>query len=100
MTENVKIYTPEELEALGWEFTTLNNIYNLQYDQSFQELVLSEDIPADLPSPTSLQKFKPYFNGPKTIPSLGYSNFTPIQLLCDVEKDPDVATEVIPENGS
>lgn len=97
MTENVKIYTPEELEALGWEFTTLNTICNLQYDQSFLELMLSEDIPADLPSPTSLQKFKPYFNGPKTIPSLGYNKFTPTQILCDVEKDPDVATEVIPE---
>lgn len=97
MTENVKIYTIEELEALGWEFTTLNTIYNSQYDQSFLELMLSEDIPADLPSPTSLQKFKPYFNGPKTIPSLGYNNFTPAQILCDVEKDPDVATEGIPE---
>lgn len=56
MTENVKIYTIEELEALGWEFTTLNTIYNPQYDQSFLELMLSEDIPADLPSPTSLHK--------------------------------------------
>ena len=97
MTENVKIYTPEELEALGWEFTTANNVYSPQYDQAFLELMLSEDIPADLPSPTSLQKFKPYFNGPKTIPSLGYNKFTPIQILCDMEKDPDVATEVIPE---
>lgn len=93
MTENVKIYTIEELEALGWEFTTLNTTYNPQYDQSFLELMLSEDIPADLPSPTSLQKFKPYFNGPKTIPSLSYSNFTPIQILCDVEKEPSIPSK-------
>lgn len=97
MTENVKIYTIEELEALGWEFTTANNKYSLQYDQAFFELISSEDIPADLPSPTSLQTFKPYFNGPKTIPSLDYNKFTSIQFLCDVERDPDVDTEIIPE---
>lgn len=97
MTENVKIYTIEELEALGWEFTTLNTIYNPQYDQSFLELMLSQDIPADLPSPTSLQKFKPYFNGPMTIPSLEYNDFTPVQILCDVEKDPEASTEIIPD---
>lgn len=90
MTENVKIYTPEELEALGWEFTTLNTTYNPQYDQSFLELMLSEDIPADLPSPTSLQKFEPYFNGPKDVPSLQYNKFTNITYLCDVERIPDI----------
>lgn len=92
-----EIYTIEELEALGWEFTTANNVYSPQYDQAFIELMYSEDIPADLPSPASLQAFKPYFNGPKTIPSLDYNRFTPIQFLCDVEKDPDVSTVAIPD---
>ena len=34
MTENVKIYTPEEQESLGLEFNTQNTIYKTQYDQS------------------------------------------------------------------
>lgn len=94
MTENVKIYTPEELEALGWEFTTANNVYSPQYDQAFFELMYSEDIPADLPSPASLQAFEPYFNGPMTIPSLKYNA---VPILCDVEKDPEASIEIIPD---
>lgn len=97
MTENVKIYTPEELEAMGWEFKTWNALHTLHYDHSFLELLYSENIPADFPSPTSLQAFKPYFNGPMTVPSLEYNGFTPIQLLCDVEKDPDASVEAIPD---
>lgn len=94
MTENVKIYTPEELEALGWEFTTANNVYSPQYNQAFFELMYSEDIPADLPSPASLQAFEPYFNGPMAIPSLKYNA---VQILCDVEKDPEASTEIVPD---
>lgn len=94
MTENVKIYTPEELEALGWEFTTANNVYSPQYNQAFFEIMYSEDIPADLPSPASLQAFEPYFNGPMTIPSLKYNA---VQILCDVEKDPEASTEIVPD---
>lgn len=97
MTENVKIYTIEELKNMGWEFLSTNTSVQTRFDDQFAELLYSEKIPDDFPDVVSFKQFQPYFNGPKTIPSLDYNRFTPIQILCDVEKDPDVSTVAIPD---
>lgn len=97
MTENVKIYTIEELKNMGWEFLSTNTSVQTRFDDEFAELLYSEKIPDDFPDVVSFKQFQPYFNGPKTIPSLDYNSFTSIQYLFDVEKDPDVSTVAIPD---
>ena len=97
MTENVKIYTIEELKNMGWEFLSTNTSVQTHFDDQFAELLYSENIPDDFPDVVSFKQFEPYFTGPKDVPSLSYNNFNGLTLLFDVEKDPDVATEVIPE---
>lgn len=91
MTENVKIYTPEELTEMGWDFKTTQSSRIPTYDQEFQENIFSEDVPADWPDSVSLYQFYPYFEGPKAVPSLKYNKFTNITLFCNVERFPDMA---------
>lgn len=97
MTENVKIYTIEELKNMGWEFLSTNTSVQTHFDDEFSELLYSEKIPDNFPAVVSFKQFQPYFTGPMNVPSLSYNNFSNLTLLFDVEKDPDVATEVIPE---
>lgn len=97
MTENVKIYTIEELKNMGWEFLSTNTLVQTSFDDEFAELLYSEKIPDNFPDVVSFKQFQPYFSGPMNVPSLSYNNFNSTTLLFDVEKDPDVATEVIPE---
>lgn len=97
MTENVKIYTIEELKNMGWEFLSANTSVQTRFDDAFAEILYSEKIPDDFPDVVSFKQFQPYFTGPMNVPSLSYNNFSDLTLFFDVEKDPDVATEVIPE---
>ena len=97
MTENVKIYTIEELKNMGWEFLSTNTLVQTRFDDAFAELLYSEKIPDNFPDVVSFKQFQPYFTGPMDVPSLSYNNFSDVTLLFDVEKDPDVATEAIPE---
>lgn len=90
MTENVKIYTPGELTEMGWDFKTTQSLKIPPYDQEFEEPLFAEDTPADWKDNVSLYQFKPYFQGPKAVPSLKYNKFTGITYLCDVERMPDI----------
>lgn len=90
MTENVKIYTIEELKNMGWEFLSTNTSVQTHFDDQFAELLYSENIPDDFPDVVSFKQFEPYFTGPKAVPSLSYNNFNDTTLLFDVEKDPSI----------
>lgn len=90
MTENVKIYTIEELKNMGWEFLSTNTRGQTHFDDEFAELLYSEKIPDNFPDVVSLQQFQPYFTGPMGVPSLSYNNFSNVMLFCDVEKEPSV----------
>lgn len=88
MTENVKIYTIEELKNMGWEFLSTNTSVQTHFDDQFTELLYSENIPDDFPDVVSFKQFEPYFTGPKDVPSLSYNSFNGMTLLFDVEKEP------------
>lgn len=90
MTENVKIYTIEELKNMGWEFLSTNTSVQTHLDDQFAELLYSENIPDDFPDVVSFKQFEPYFTGPKDVPSLSYNNFNGMTLLFDVEKEPSI----------
>lgn len=90
MTENVKIYTIDELKNMGWEFLSTNTSVQTHFDDQFAELLYSENIPDDFPDVVSFKQFEPYFTGPKDVPSLSYNNFNGTTLLFDVEKDPSI----------
>lgn len=90
MTENVKIYTIEELKNMGWEFLSTNTSVHTHFDDQFTELLYSENIPDDFPDVVSFKQFEPYFTGPKDVPSLSYNNFNDTTLLVDVEKGPSI----------
>lgn len=90
MTENVKIYTIEELKNMGWEFLSTNTPVQTHFDDQFAELLYSENIPDDFPDVVSFKQFEPYFTGPKYVPSLSYNNFNGTTLLFDVEKEPSI----------
>ena len=90
MTENVKIYTIEELKNMGWEFLSTNTSVQTHFDDQFDELLYSENIPDDFPDVVSFKQFEPYFTGPKDVPSLSYNNFNDMTLLFDVEKEPSI----------
>lgn len=90
MTENVKIYTIEELKNMGWEFLSTNTSVQTRFDDQFAELLYSENIPDDFPDVVSFKQFQPYFTGPKDVPSLSYNNFNGVTLLFDVEKEPSI----------
>ena len=90
MTENVKIYTIEELKNMGWEFLSTNISVQTHFDDQFTELLYSENIPDDFPDVVSFKQFEPYFTGPKDVPSLSYNNFNGMTLLLDVEKEPSI----------
>lgn len=90
MTENVKIYTIEELKNMGWEFLSTNTSVQTHFDDQFAELLYSENIPDDFPDVVSFKQFEPYFTGPKDVPSLSYNNFGDTTLLFDVEKEPSI----------
>ena len=90
MTENVKIYTIEELKNMGWEFLSTNTLVQTRFDDQFIELLYSENIPDDFPDVVSFKQFEPYFTGPKDVPSLSYNNFNSTTLLFDVEKEPSI----------
>lgn len=90
MTENVKIYTIEELKNMGWEFLSTNTSVQTHFDDQFAELLYSENIPDDFPDVVSFKQFEPYFTGPKDVPSLSYNNFNSTTLLSDVEKEPSI----------
>lgn len=90
MTENVKIYTIEELKNMGWEFLSTNTPVQTHFDDQFAELLYSENIPDDFPDVVSFKQFEPYFTGPKDVPSLSYNNFYATPLLFDVEKEPSI----------
>lgn len=90
MTENVKIYTIEELKNMGWEFLSTNTRVQTHFDDEFDELLYSEKIPDNFPDVVSLQQFQPYFTGPMGVPSLSYNNFSNVMLFCDVEKESSV----------
>lgn len=90
MTENVKIYTIEELKNMGWEFLSTNTSVQTRFDDQFAELLYSENIPDDFPDVVSFKQFQPYFTGPKDVPSLSYNNFYATTLLFDVEKEPSI----------
>ena len=90
MTENVKIYTIEELKNMGWEFLSTNTSVQTHFDDQFTELLYSENIPDDFPDVVDFKQFEPYFTGPKNVPSLSYNNFNGITLLFDVEKEPSI----------
>lgn len=90
MTENVKIYTIEELKNMGWEFLSTNTSVQTHFDDQFAELLYSENIPDDFPDVVSFKQFQPYFTGPKDVPSLSYNNFNGATLLFDVEKEPSI----------
>ena len=88
MTENVKIYTIEELKNMGWEFLSTNTSVQTHFDDQFTELLYSENIPDDFLDVVSFKQFEPYFTGPKDVPSLSYNKFSSIILFADVEKEP------------
>ena len=67
MTENVKIYTIEELKNMGWEFLSTNTSVQTHFDDQFAELLYSENIPDDFPDVVSFKQFEPYFTGPKDV---------------------------------
>lgn len=90
MTENVKIYTIDELKNMGWEFLSTNTSVQTHFDDQFTELLYSENIPDDFPDVVSFKQFEPYFTGPKDVPSLRYNNFIDTTLLFDVEKEPSI----------
>lgn len=90
MTENVKIYTIEELKNMGWEFLSTNTSVQTHFDDQFTESLYSENIPDDFPDVVSFKQFEPYFTGPKDVPSLRYNNFIDTTLLFDVEKEPSI----------
>ncbi len=90
MTENVKIYTIEELKNMGWEFLSTNTSVQTHFDDQFAELLYSENIPDDFPDVVSFKQFEPYFTGPKDVPSLRYNNLNGTTLLFDVEKEPSI----------
>lgn len=87
MTENVKIYTIEELKNMGWEFLSTNTSVQTNFDDEFAELLYSEKIPDNFPDVVSLQQFQPYFTGPMGVPSLRYNS---MMSFCDVEKEPSI----------
>lgn len=88
MTENVKIYTIEELKNMGWEFLSTNTTFQPRFDDQFVEWLYSEKIPDNFPDVVSFKQFQPYFTGPMDVPSLSYNNFSDVMLLADVEKEP------------
>lgn len=88
MTENVKIYTIEELKNMGWEFLSTNASFQTRFDDQFVEWLYSEKIPDNFPDVVSFKQFQPYFTGPMDVPSLSYNNFINVMLLADVEKEP------------
>lgn len=90
MTENVKIYTIEELKNMGWEFLSTNTSVQTRFDDQFAELLYSEKIPDDFPDVVSFKQFQPYFTGPIDVPSLSYNGFNGVTLLFDVEKEPSI----------
>lgn len=90
MTENVKIYTIDELKNMGWEFLSTNTSVQTHFDDQFAELLYSENIPDDFPDVVSFKQFEPYFTGPKDVPSLSYNNFNNTTLSFDVEKEPSI----------
>ena len=90
MTENVKIYTIEELKNMGWEFLSTNTLVQTHFDDEFVELLYSEKIPDNFPAVVSFKQFQPYFTGPMNVPSLSYNNFSNQTLLFDVEKEPSI----------
>lgn len=90
MTENVKIYTIEELKNMGWEFLSTNTSVQTRFDDQFAELLYSEKIPDDFPDVVSFKQFQPYFTGPIDVPSLSYNSFNSATLLFDVEKEPSI----------
>lgn len=90
MTENVKIYTIEELKNMGWEFLSTNTLVQTRFDDEFDELLYSEKIPDNFPDVVSFKQFQPYFTGPMNVPSLSYNNFSDTTLLFDVEKEPSI----------
>lgn len=90
MTENVKIYTIEELKNMGWEFLSTNTLVQPHFDDEFAELLYSEKIPDNFPDVVSFKQFQPYFQGPKDVPSLQYNKFTGLTYLCNVERMPDI----------
>lgn len=90
MTENVKIYTIEELKNMGWEFLSTNTQVQTHFDDTFAELLFLEKIPDDFPDVVSFKQFQPYFTGPMDVPSLSYNNFNSLTLLFDVEKEPSI----------
>lgn len=95
MTENVKIYTIEELKNMGWEFLSTNTSVQTHFDDQFTELLYSENIPDDFPDVMSFKQFEPYFTGPMDVPSLSYNDFSGTTLLCDVEKEPSIPGKYI-----
>lgn len=90
MTENVKIYTIEELKNMGWEFLSTNTSVQTRFDDQFAELLCPEKIPDDFPDVVSFKQFQPYFTGPIDVPSLSYNSFSSVTLLFDVEKEPSI----------
>lgn len=90
MTENVKIYTIEELKNMGWEFLSTNTSVQTRFDDEFAELLYSEKIPDNFPDVVSFKQFQPYFMGPMNVPSLSYNKFSDVMLLSDVEKEPSI----------
>ena len=99
MTENVKIYTIEELKNMGWEFLSTNTRVQTHFDDEFSELLYSEKIPDNFPDVVSFKQFQPYFTGPMDIrrttakktftdPKTGavrsYSN-TPVMCISEAE---------------
>lgn len=90
MTENVKIYTIEELKNMGWKFLSTNTSYQTHFNDEFVELLYSEKIPDNFPAVVSFKQFQPYFTGPMNVPSLSYNKFSNQTLLFDVEKEPSI----------
>lgn len=90
MTENVKIYTIDELKNMGWKFLSTNTSVQTRFDDQFAELLYSEKIPDDFPDVVSFKQFQPYFTGPIDVPSLSYNSFSSATLLFDVEKEPSI----------
>lgn len=90
MTENVKIYTIEELKNMGWEFLSTNTSVQTRFDDQFAELLYSEKIPDDFPDVVSFKQFQPYFTGPIDVPSLSYNSFSSVPLFFVVEKEPSI----------
>lgn len=83
---NVTLYTPEELTAMGWVFTTSSYDKTFSFDDSFAETFSNGTPPDDFPDAVSFSQFKPYFTGPSMVPTLSYSNFAATTLFWDIEK--------------